>query len=233
MGLSILDFVLRRLRSAGFQASAAYPGQKYPRITEPVAAVHIEKVDRMAKTVTLEISVICPESFGGTACEVEALRVADVLHEDTATCIQNGCSYDGSARVYVVSVLATYVCVTEKDSYVLGPGFRVYINDKRLKHVVRLAEECVRQHTAEYEVGQIDPTDISLGPQLWNVTIEVQYPPASSENTEPSGLFELKVEREDKTVTFHGCKWTSIHREMSRDGLRKVYKGIALGREEI
>ena len=42
MGFSILDLVLDQLRQAGFQADVAYPGQKFPAISQPVAAVHIE-----------------------------------------------------------------------------------------------------------------------------------------------------------------------------------------------
>ena len=54
MGISILELVLRRLREAKFTADVAFPGQKFPQITKPVAAVHIEKVDRANMTVTVE-----------------------------------------------------------------------------------------------------------------------------------------------------------------------------------
>jgi len=33
--------VLRLLRQENFTADIAYPGQKYPVLTEPVAAVHL------------------------------------------------------------------------------------------------------------------------------------------------------------------------------------------------
>ena len=39
MGISILELVLRRLREAKFTADVAFPGQKFPQITKPVAAV--------------------------------------------------------------------------------------------------------------------------------------------------------------------------------------------------
>ena len=46
MGYSILELVLRRLREANYTADIAYPGQKFPQISDTVATVHIEKVDR-------------------------------------------------------------------------------------------------------------------------------------------------------------------------------------------
>ena len=123
MGISILELVLRRLREANFTADIAYPGQKYPKVDKTVAAVHIQKVDRANMTVTVEVNIICPASMGGTTCELEALRATEILRWSRAVCVQNGCTYDGVAQVYVVAVLATFTCVTEADKCSLGPGF--------------------------------------------------------------------------------------------------------------
>lgn len=231
MGISILEQVLRRLRNAEFQADVAYPGQKYPQITRTVAAVHIEKVDRANMTVTLEVNIISPASLGGTACEVEALRATEVLQWDGAVCVQNGCTYDGASQVYVVAVLATYTCVTDADSCTLGPGFRVYINDTYQPFAVSFSEEETRQHTVEYAIGEVDPVGISLGSSLWNITLEELILPGSPETEEPVGAFELRVEGDAGTETFYHCRWLSVRREMSREGLRRLRRGISMLRE--
>ena len=70
MGHSILEYVLRLLRQERFAADVAYPGQKFPRITDPVAAVHIEKVDRANMTVTVEISIIVPAAQAELAMQI-------------------------------------------------------------------------------------------------------------------------------------------------------------------
>lgn len=231
MGISILEQVLRRLRNAEFQADVAYPGQKFPQITKTVAAVHIEKVDRANMTVTLEVNIISPASLGGTACELEALRATEVLQWDGAVCVQNGCSYDGSSQVYVVAVLATYTCVTEADSCTLGPGFDVYINDNYQPFAVSFAEEEIRDHNAEFAMGEPDSVGISLGSRLWHITLEELILPGSPEATEPTGAFELRIERAAGTETFYHCRWQSICREMNRSGLRRIRKGISMLRE--
>ena len=123
MGYSILELVLRRLREAGFRADVAYPGQKYPQIGQTVATVHIEKVDRANLTVTMEVSIICPASTGGTACEVEALRATEILRWAGAVCVQDGCTYDGVSQGYGVNVLATFTGTTDADDCVIWPGF--------------------------------------------------------------------------------------------------------------
>ena len=231
MGISILEQVLRRLRNAEFQADVAYPGQKYPQIDKTVAAVHIQKVDRANMTVTLEVNIISPASLGGTACEVEALRATEVLQWDGAVCVQNGCSYDGTAQVYVVAVLATYTCVTEANRCTLGPGFDVYINDNYQPFAVCFAEEEIRDNQAEFAMGEPDPVGIVLGSRLWNITLEELILPGSPEASEPTGAFELRIERDTGIETFYHCRWQSIRREMDRTGLRRIRKGISMLRE--
>lgn len=231
MGISILEMVLRYLREAGFKADVAYPGQKFPQIQEPVATVHIEKVDRASLTVTMEVNIICPASYGGTACEVEALRATEILQGEGAVCVQNGCTYDGVSQMYVVSILATYTCVTEKDDCVLGPGFMVYLDEVIYPFVVSFAAEEVRQYVPEYEMGEPSATGISPGKVFWNITMEERILPGSPEYQEPSTPFVLEVVREAGTEVYYYCRWTSIQREMTREGLRRVQKGIALWKE--
>lgn len=231
MGISILEQVLRLLRGAEFQADVAYPGQKFPRISNTVAAVHIEKVDRASMTVTLEVNILTPASLGGTACELEALRATEVLQWDGAVCVQNGCTYDGSAQVYVVAVLATYTCVTEADSCTLGPGFQVYINGTHQPFAVAFTEEAVMEHTAEYEMGENAPMGISPGKSAWKITLEERILPGSPEGAEPKGAFELKLVRDAGTEVYYHCRWQSIRRELDRSGLKRIRQGIAMAKE--
>ena len=231
MGFSILDMVLGELRNAEFKADVAYPGQKFPQVTEPVAAVHIAKVDRSRLSVTVEVNIICPASMGGTACEVEALRATEVLRWAGATCVQNGCSYDGVGQVYVVAVLATFTCITEEDSCIMGPGFLVYINDLLHHSIVNFWEEEVKEWQAQYEMGENLPTGISPGKTCWAIGLEEQIPAGSAEMEEPSGAFKLRLVSEGKTETFYHCRWTSTRREFTQEGVRRIRKGIAMLRE--
>ena len=232
MGISILEQVLRRLRKANFKADVAYPGQKYPRITEPVAAVHIEKVDRANQSVTVEVSVICPASMGGTACEVEALRATEALRWSGAACVQNGCSYDAISQVYVVSVLATFTCVAEEEECTMGPGFEVYINDEYQPYVRLFGEEENHDRASVYSMGEADPKGICPGKYGWTIYMEELMPTGSPETEEPQGAFAIRVVSDIKTESYFHCRWTSIRREYTREGLLRVRKGISMERVE-
>lgn len=233
MGYSILELVLRRLREEGFTADVAFPGQKYPQIRDTVATVHIEKVDRSSLTVTVEVNIICPAAMGGTACEVEALRATEILRWTGAVCVQNGCSYDGVAQVYVVPVLATFTGVTEAESCTIGPGFKVYINETYQPFVQRFREEEVSGYGAEYVMGQSAPAGISREGYLWHIQLEDLIPTGSPESEEPQYAFELKVVTDVKTEKYFQCRWTSVQREFTRDGLRRIRTGICMDRLEV
>ena len=212
LGISILELVLRRLREAKFTADVAFPGQKFPQITKPVAAVHIEKVDRANMTVTVEVNIICPAAMGGTACEVEALRATEILRWSGAVCIQNGCTYDGISQVYVVAILATFTCVQP--------------------NAIAFSEEEVSGVQAEYVMGESAPAGASQGSSLWYIQLEELFPAGTPEKAEPVGAFTLEISTDVKTELYYHCRWTSVKREFSREGLRKTRKGIAMLRQE-
>lgn len=232
MGISILELVLRLLREANFTADVAFPGQKFPLITEPVAAVHIEKVDRANMTVTLEVNIICPAALGGTACEVEALRATEALRWSGAVCIQNGCTYDGVSQVYIVSILATFTGITEENKCSLGPGFQLFINNIYQPYAIAFTEEEVQERQAEFVTAEPAPIGFSQGSYYWNITLEELIPAGSPETVEPAGAFEVKLVTDAKTEYYYHCKWTSIKRAFSQEGLRRIRKGISMLREE-
>ena len=232
MGISILELVLRLLREEQFTADVAYPGQKFPKITEPVAAVPIEKVDRANLTVPVEVNLICPAAMGGPACEVEALRATEILRWSGAVCVQNGCTYDGVSQVYVVSVLATFTCVTEADNCTIGPGFEVYVNEVLQPYAVSVSEEEESDAKVEYAMGESAPTGVSGGSYLWHIQLEELIPVGSPETEEPAGAFKMQIVTDQKTETYYYCRWTSIRREYTQQGLRRIRKGISMLREE-
>ena len=232
MGYSILELVLRRLREDGFTADIAFPGQKFPQISDTVAAVHIEKVDRANLEVTVEISIICPASMGGTACEVQALRATEVLRWSGTVCVQNGCTYDGIAQVYVVSVLATFTGVTEADDCTVWPGFYCYVNERVHRFAVGFTAVEDTGVAAEYVVGEAAPIGTSIGTTGWEIQMEELIPVGSPEITGLAEPCEVKIVTDQKTEIYSGCRWTQVRREFSRQGLRRIRRGIALKREE-
>lgn len=232
MAMSILDTVLMRLRQAKFKIGIAYPGQKYPTVTEPLATVHIQKVDQRELTVTVEVNIICPAAMGGTACELEALRATEILRLSQAVCVQNGCTYDGISQVYVVSVLATFVGTTEVRECMIWPGFGCLINGVDHIHVVRFHTEEDTGLEPVYAVGEKHPVAFSGKEGQYRFEIEELIPVGSTELPGSDEAFTVDVWTELKIEHWEQCRWLSVSREYTRQGLRRIRKGVALSKWE-
>lgn len=231
MGISILELVLGELRTGGFTADVAYPGQKYPPITDTVAAVHIAEVDRANMTVTVEVTVISPAALGGTACETAALRATEILRWAGGNCIQKGCDYDGMAQVYCVSVLATFTCITEAEDCTMGPGFAVYVDGTRLEFVTAFSNVELRDVTCCYEMGEDYPVGLCMGKSKWEITIVEVIPAGSEEVTYPNAATGVTVEKSNgETEIFRNCLFTSVQRDNTNAGLKRTWKGVAITR---
>lgn len=231
MGYSILELVLLRLQEGGFSACAAYPGQVFPQISETVAAVHINKVDRAELTVTLEVTMVTPASLGGSRCEMDALRATEILRWSGAVCVQNGCRYDGIAQVYMVSILATYTGITEEHSCTIWPGFYCYVDNQYIRYAEDFQTEQTQDVQVVHAMGQSAAVGIQPGQELWQIRLEELIPAGYEETEEPTDVFQVRIISELMTETFHGCRWTSIQRQRTRQGLRRIRKGYALRRE--
>lgn len=233
MGISILDLVVSSLREAKFTADVAYPGQKFPPLTGTVAAVHISRVDRAGLTVTLEVNILCPAATGGAQCELEALRATEVLRWLGANCIQNGCKYDGVAQVYAVAVMATFTAVTGAEEYQIGPGFYIYVDDRRQPFATGFSSEETLMAEIQYAMGEEKPVGIRRGKKGWTLELEEMIPTGSEEAPEPEPDFELKVITDVKTEIFSHCDWVSVSRKFTKEGLRRVRKGFATDRRVL
>lgn len=223
--MGILDQVLKALKEAGFRAETAYPGRTYGHLSETAAAVHLHKADGSGATV--EVMVLCPAAYGGTRCELEALDAARVLRQMGGSCVQNGCRYDSLARIYSVQLLAEFTETEAEEA-----GFQVQINGTPQSHAVSFTGEESPGWQAEYVLGENLPAGIAPGKHLWHICLEEKIPLGCPEEAEPEGEFEVKVVTALKTEIYSHCGWTSLRRELTGSGIRRIRQGIAMLRKE-
>ena len=118
-------------------------------------------------------------------------------------------------------------------------GFRIYIGGrwgKRVAHGVPLttiftSEEEVLERQAEFTTGENAPVGISEGKRYWKITLEELIPAGNGEVADPVEPFELRIESDAVLETYYHCKWTSIERSFTKEGLRRVRKGISMLRQ--
>jgi len=232
LGNGILEKVRQALEGAGFSAGEAYPGGKMLQITGPVAAFHLHRVDSGTRTATVEVTVLCPGEMGGSACEAEALKAASALQAAGAVCVQKGCVYDGGCRLYSVSILASFEAVTDNGACITGLDFQVEVNDVPLPWALVFSEERVQEQTLEFATRSSLPVAITPGSCCWNIRLEELVPTGAQETAEPEGEFRLRVRRGGRSELYGPCRWSSVTRSFSAEGLRRISKGLALTRKE-
>lgn len=223
--------MLRHLKDDGFTVCAAYPGQMFPQIKEPVAAVHIEQVDRAKLTVTLEVSLLYPGRLGGSACELEALRITESLRDTGAVCVQKGCTYDGASQLYTVPILATYTGVTETADCKIWPGFYCHLDTDWLQYAQSVTTERTTDVRIAYGGASAEALALSGGQSLWCLELVENIPVGEEEIPAPEGEFSLRIVTDPMTEVFTGCRWTSVRRQRSKEGLYRICKGYAGNRE--
>ncbi len=227
MGSSILELVLEVLRNGGFQADVAYPAQRHPVVTEPVAAVHILEADSAKRTVTAEVCVICGVSLGGARCETEALEAARLLSEAGAEYVLKGCEHDGVHQTYCVRIQAVF----REETVLPALDFQVYAGEELLPHVVMILAEKVTENQINYTEGENAPASITQGKWSYAITLEELVPPGEVEVVPANGGATLTITGENGTEVYNGCCWGSVKRELTRNGLHQIRKGHALGKE--
>lgn len=238
MGSVVLQKVVTALKTAGFPTELAYPGRTAPAITGLVAAAHLKQVDSSTMTATVEVEILCPAGMGGTVCEEGALEALRVLWGLGAVCRQESCRFDRISQTYGVPITAAFTQVVpsagegEGTEQVL-PGFAVAINGVSQPNGIRFQAKLETGAEAEYVAAQPVAVASHDGTQCWTISLEEQIPVGTKEPANPEGEFTLTLENGTGTWRFLGCRWTTVRREYTNQGLLRVRTGFALKREEI
>ena len=233
MGALILTKVQDELEIAGFSVNTAYPGQKYPQIRETVAAVHMEKMDGNTQEMTVEVDIVCPASAGGTRCEQEAFAATQTLTAVGARCIQNGCVYHTATNTFMVTIHATFAGSSQSEDGTIGPGFQVYINNVLQPYATGFTSLKEADHKVIYSVGITMPEGSTAGPFLHTFQLEEMIPIGQTTPEDHTGSFTIRVETEKTVEKFFVCRWSSIRQEYTKEGMKRIRKGIARIREEV
>ena len=81
-------------------------------------------------------------------------------------------------------------------------------------------------------IGEAAPVGTSVGTTAWEIRLEELIPVGSPEFASATEPCVIKILTEDKTEIYSGCRWTQVSREFTKQGLRRIRKGVALQKEE-
>ena len=233
MGSVVLGNVVTALEGIGLAAGLAYPGGAFPKITEPVAAVHLKQVDSSTRTATVEVLILSPAAQGGSVCEAAALDALRALWALGAACRQEGCRYDSVSQLYRVSLTATFTQTVQVDTGPTLPGFSVAIDGVAQTGATSFRAQLETGAEAEYVAASAQAVASHGGTLRWTLRLEEQLPVGIQEPASPEGEFTLTVDTGTDNWRYLGCRWTIVSREYTVQGLHRVRTGFALSREEV
>lgn len=222
MGQTIVANVIEALQAVEIRADEAYPGSRIPALTGAVAAVRLGKMDRSIRTTAVQIVVMSPAASGGSLCESTALRAVAAMQEMGGTCVKDVCRFDEMADVFYIEIEATFFGTALEGDWSAGPGYSVTIGSQPMDQAVSF---CAWRETDE------EHTTISTA--LWQFKLEELLIPGTSEPSDPSEPFILKVVRSGGQELFTGCTWISVKREDTLKGVSQVRTGQATGRSVV
>jgi hypothetical protein len=193
----------------------------------------MEKMDGNTQEVTVEVDIVCPASAGGTRCEQEAFAATQTLTAVGARCIQNGCVYHTATNTFMVTIHATFAGSSQSEDGTIGPGFQVYINNVLQPYATGFTSLKEADHKVIYSVGITMPEGSTAGPFLHTFQLEEMIPIGQTTPESHTGSFTIRVETEKTVEKFFVCRWSSIRQEYTKEGMKRIRKGIARIREEV
>lgn len=215
MGQTILDHVIGYLQAVEIRADEAYPGGRIPALTGPVAAVRLGKVDRTVRTTAVQVTVMSPASWGGTACERIALRAVQALEDNGAACQKELCRFDDMADLFFTEITAEFFGVALETDWLPGPGFAVSIGLQPM------------EWATGFSVSRKADDGASISTAVWEFTLEEVLGIGSVDPPDPTEPFTMTVVRQNGDEILTGCTWSSVKRQDTIRGIHQVRTGTA------
>lgn len=217
MTAMIVENIIDALNEAGIEAQTAYPGGTMPNITQPQAAVSLEKLEYTARSATVLVTVMVPVTSGGGACEDAALQVGSVLESLGGICVQEECRFNGYADAYYVRVLGTFYGAAVMENWVAESDFTVKLGDVALENAVAFK--------AEQAVDEVTGTPLSTS--VWTFRLEEKFGRGERPLASPTEPFTVTVTRNGSMEIYSECSWISVQLENTTTGLRQIRQGVA------
>lgn len=213
MGSGRVTEVIDTLKTGGFRAAAAWPGEKIPQLGDVAVTVCLKKQESDGTTV-VQATVWSPFAMGGSTCEGAACQVAALLADAGAECTVDKCRYDSNACLFYMPVEAAFAGEAEQ------AGFHVTMGAAALDYAVSFRSQQATE----------DPVEVPVTGTQWTFRLEEWFPVGAVEQNAPAEPFTVTVKRKNVTETYRECRITSVSREDEETGLRQIRTGTAASR---
>lgn len=215
--------VVNALSAGGIRARRGYPEEKYFRPDSPVAAVYLEEARGESVTVAAQI-------FGGNAsdCEDCADLAWTLLTALEGECTVESCCYERQMGLYSMRVLIRWDPGEDEQLEVetgtepeteAEPSYTVALNGVQMPYVTAFSALFIGEL---YQSTETADASILYNAKVWALTVEELLPSEAALVADVEEPFTLSVARAGGTENYAQCRWDTIRRTETADGVRQV-----------
>lgn len=217
---SVADVIRSWLQANEIRAIRAYPGEKLPAISSPMAAVELYELNPKEETATVLVSVVSPANLGAAKAEDTALEILLLLKSFGCECKQERVKYLSAPEWFCVEIYAT-AFGTQGQSWESAPtyaisGFYVEINGKMV--------DCAKSFEAHREA---EDSEFGFADAPWRFRLEEFFAPGNAEPEVPISGFTVVVRRQGRKETYTDCALSGQSRILTAEGQVQILEGIA------
>lgn len=216
MGKLIIDEVIQLLKAEGIRAAAAYPTESIRRVTEPVAAVSLNRADLQARTAEVLVEILAPKENGGYLCQKTALEVCGILEDAGAVCCQGNCEFVSRSNLFRVPIKAVFSGTARYNDWEELPKYTVVTGSFTHNYVCGFS--------ARQTPGS---AGASLENAPWEITVEEFFPWGIEDSLELEEPFTMDFRCAGNIERFQNCTWTERKRVAEELGIRQTRKAKA------
>lgn len=201
-----LTMVMDVLNGGGVRSRRGYPGEKYIRPESSVTAVNVYSVENGDIVVAAEVFAVRAED-----CENTADQAVGVLEAAGFTCAVGSCQFHEKMGLFSMRILVRRVEQAQLQCV-------VYLNKAQMPYVTAFLASStaeLSQHTSDEGV-----VEILRGTKVWSLTVEELIPADVAPELDTQDSFMLAVERDGGVEVYRECRWETVRREETTEGVR-------------
>lgn len=217
----------------GIPAAEDFPSEGFQELTQPVAALSLEKVDCQEGTAYIAVRLLSPRRLGGWRCQAASVAAASHLAAAGFFGETGQMEYLSGSDCFCVKVTVLREICLADGGWTAGKSWKISWNDQILSGVESFTAQEDRGRRMVGAFWQAEQVGVTPGVTGWNITLVQRFGPGDAEPEEPEEPFTLTVERDARTVSYGACYWNKVTRRHSQQGLVVERSGFALTREVI
>ncbi len=214
--------VAEALEAINIPTVRSYTLQALPELHAPIAAVGVHRVT--AREAVVAVTIYASPEAGGGLCETAAYSAFAALEQLGAVSSLGPCQYDKATGLLAMELLASWTEPEQEAPQEPQPEqtlYSVLVEEEVLPYVTALKAQKITSLCPIGEIGE-GMRELRWEDTHWDITVEELLPPEAPIADTDFDMFTLKILRPSGTEEYPICRWVSVLRKETKQGIQQV-----------